>query len=172
MKPTVSQILVVGDGNGFEISWTRNSSRVHPVDSYRVELTFPAQGDTPQFTEPTVVNSTTTFLSVLYKQNEGDYSTANITVVVCAINDVGEACSEKVYHKGVERGGKGPREEDGGGVSGGGIAAIVIILLLFLCVGIFLLVLLFILWRYYFWRSYYPPIRGTTTVLPIMVNFK
>ena len=141
------------------------------MDSYRVELTFPAQGNTPQFTEPTVVNSTTTFLSVLYKNNEGDYSTANITVVVCAINDVGEACSEKVYHKGIERGGKGPREEDGG-VSGGGIAAIVIILLLFLCVGIFLLVLLFILWRYYFWRSYYPPIRGTTTVLPIMVNFK
>ena len=160
IKPMVNTVVVVDveDGKGFEISWTNNSSLVQPVDTYRVDITFPAQGRTTEFNTSTTVDSKITFLTVPYKQNGEDYSNANITVVVCAVNSVGETCSEEVYHKGIERG--GTSREGGRGVSGGGVAAIVIVLLLLLCIGIFLLLLLFFLCRLYCWKSYYPPIRG------------
>jgi hypothetical protein len=157
IKPLVNTVVVVDveDGKGFEISWTKNSSLVQPVDTYRVEITFPAQGRIAEFNTSTTVDSKTTFLTVPYKQNGEDYSNANITVVVCAVNSVGETCSEEVYHKGIERGGTG--QQGGSGVSDGGIAAIVIVLLLLLCIGILLLVLLLIyLYHPYGWRSYDP----------------
>ena len=127
------------------------------MDQYIVKITFPAQGKTPEFTEAMTVDSKTTFVVVPYIQGEEDYSTANITVVVCAINERGETCSDEVYHQGVPRAGTG-RD---GGITGGGIAAIVIVLLLFFCVGIPLLILFIVLCRLYFWKNYYPVIRGT-----------
>ena len=167
VQPTVSTASVtdVGDGKGFEISWTRNSSRVHPVDSYRVEVAFPAQGNTPEFPLQRNLTSTTTFLSVSYKQNGEDYTTANITVVVCAINLVGETCSEKVYHKGTgPLGGGSGGGRDGGGLSGGGAAAIaIVVIILFTVLLIFLIFLLFF-GRSAIWKNYLPYRRGNVRV--------
>ena len=152
----------------FEISWKDNSTELQPVDQYRVEITFPAIEGTPAFTQITMFDSKITFHTVPYVQDKVDYSTANITVVVCAINERGEACSDEVYHKGVERAGSGPER---GGISGGGIAAIVIFLLLLFCVGIPLLILLLYLCYRYFWRDYYPEIRGNNDRVPSIYTY-
>ena len=161
IKPTVNTVEVanVDGGRGFEISWTDNSSKVQPVDSYRVEITFPALGRLDAFTIPIDdVDSKTNFQHVPYKQKGVDYTTANITVAVCAINGAGETCSDTVFHKGSVS--KGASGSGGGGLSDGGIAAIVIVLLLLVCIAVPLILFLLFLCRLYCWKSYYPPIRG------------
>ena len=160
IRPRVNTVSLTDttSGKAFEISWTKNVSGVQPIDSYKVKVTFPAQGRSPPISQEKKLESTLTFLVVSYTQNGVDYSTANITVVVCAANERGETCSDEVFHMGGPQGIGGPEDS---GVSGGGIAAIIIVLLLLFCIGIPLLFLLIYLCRIYCWRNYYPPIRGT-----------
>jgi hypothetical protein len=155
-KPNAT-VKSLSSGKDFEVSWTISISPLQPIDSYRIEITFPEHDSATLFVKEIEPNSKSTFQTVTYTQNGVDYSTANISIVVCALNQKGEMCSDTVYHRGVEIG-KGSTDEEGG-LSSGGTAAIIIVLFVFLLLLIFLLVLLFFFCRSYFWRTYYPVIR-------------
>ena len=129
----------------------------YPVRRYRIELEIPNR-------EPivrTVDDPKVTSITQSYEINGVDYSMANISVRVCAINDREETCSDRNYHRGagLEPPGRISDKPDNRGLSGEAIAAIVIVLLLLLGVILIILLLLF-LYRIYGWKSYFPPIRG------------
>ena len=146
----------------FAISWTVISNDLQPITSLRVEITYPDNTTTIITVPPR-----TTLTQHSYTINGVDYSTVNISVRVCAINNKAETCSDVVFHRGVvKQGGESPSDD---GISGGAIAAIIIVLLLFCCISIPLVLLLIYLCRMYFWNNYYPVIRGEIMSLSGMI---
>ena len=140
----------------FEVKWDIVITSKQPVNSYIVEIRIPGEDTSPGVEIDIIVsNSSKTSITHQFEIDGVDYSTANISVRVCAVNDEGETCSETEFFKGVEQVGGSPS----GGISGGGIAAIIIVLVIFFFIFI-LVILLVLLIRLYFWRNYYPGIRG------------
>ena len=128
-----------------QVAWSVNVTDVNPVDEYHIRVTFPATEGNLEFTVEITVTSGISFTLISYTQRGIDYSSTNMTIVVCARNSKGELCSHKVYHTRVQQ----PQNPEG--VSPGATAAIVIILLLLLL--LIFLILLGIFYRY-FWKNY------------------
>lgn len=163
-KPTIINITPLADNKEFRIDWSIFITEKLPVDGYIVEITFPDKDElTTIVISIEISDPQETSLTHEYIVDGVDYSTANISVRVCAVNNEGIVCSQPFYHQGVEVG-PGVTGQEGGGINGGAIAAIVIILLLFF-IGIPVLLLLLFLCNMYCWRTYYPGIRGIKCVL-------
>lgn len=149
-KPTV-RVDPLPNSEEFQISWNTTMSQKSPVNGYRVEIELPnGKVITKPVTDPKITSLTNPYII-----DGVEYTTANISVRVCAINQEGEACSAKIYHSGLQQGGSS--ESSDGGLSGGEIAAIVIVLLLLV---IIVIVLLLVFYCFYNWSTYYPIVRG------------
>ena len=148
------------------ISWTAQSDFLHPIERFIGNITIEPSGDKRQRRQDNraeirtfnVENST-------YKYKLKDFATDKIyTVVICAVNEIGENCSDP-WGPTFFPPPTGPLPPSGTSISPGVIAGIVVavVALILLCC-LFLLLLLLLCCKKDSEKAYYPGIAIMITL--------